>query len=284
MRIINNINEMHRLSVESRKQGMILGLVPTMGYLHAGHMALVTAARKCSEVVVVSNFVNPMQFGPNEDYSKYPRDMERDNSMCGEAGVDVVFCPSAESMYSPDTSVSVNEDRLSKVLCGASRPGHFRGVLTVVAKLFNIVQPDVAVFGQKDAQQVRVISRMVRDLDIPVRIVVHPIVREPDGLAMSSRNTYLSVSERKQACGIYKALQAAADAFKAGQRSGPYLVDCVRNVLAATGLVCIDYVSLVDDATLEPVTRVCDRAVLLAVAVRVGKTRLIDNVVLSPCA
>mgnify|MGYP003731589081 CR=1 FL=1 len=282
MRIIERIEEMRSFSRQQRRQGKICGFVPTMGFLHDGHMALIRYARKNADFVVVSNFVNPTQFGPNEDYDRYPRDIKRDNDLCAKEGVDVVFYPSVEEMYFPDASVIVEEQKLSKGLCGAFRPGHFRGVTTVVTKLFNIVEPDFAVFGQKDAQQARVIQRMVRDLNIPVRIVVHPIVREHDGLAMSSRNVYLSTSERKDATIIYKSLKKAEEAFMHGERDVKILIEIVRSEISSVASAFIEYIALVDDITLAEVESPIKNPVLLAVAVKIGKTRLIDNVVLSP--
>jgi len=252
-----------------------------MGYLHEGHLSLVRTARSRCDFLVVSIFVNPAQFGPNEDLAKYPRDMERDSLLCRQEGVDLLFCPPANSMYAPDHSTCVSEDALSAGLCGASRPTHFRGVTTVVAKLFNIVQPDLAVFGQKDAQQTRIIKRMVRDLNFPVEIVVAPTVREEDGLAMSSRNAYLTAEERRQAPHIYRALCSVRALCGQGEDRVAVLEAEVRRLLSETVGGTVDYVAFVDDATLVPVERV-ERETLVAVAVRIGNTRLIDNIVLSP--
>jgi pantoate--beta-alanine ligase len=263
-----------------RREGRRIGLVPTMGYLHAGHLSLIRAARERSDVVVVSIFVNPLQFGPSEDYGRYPRDLGRDERLCAGAGVDVLFLPEAADLYAPDFSTCVEETRLSRPLCGARRPGHFRGVTTVVAKLFLIVQPDVAVFGQKDAQQARVIRRMVRDLNFPVEILIAPTVREPEGLAMSSRNVYLSAEDRPAALCLRRALDAAEAQYRAGVRDAATLRAAIRRVLDAVPQAEVEYVEIVDDHTLEPVDRI-ERDALVALAVWVGKTRLIDNTVLS---
>ena len=257
--------------------GVRVGLVPTMGYLHAGHLSLVGIAREQCDQTVVSLFVNPTQFGPTEDFSCYPRDEQRDLALCEQAGVDVVFCPEPGDMYAEDASVSVDEAHLSQDLCGAVRPGHFRGVCTVVAKLFHLVQPDVAVFGQKDAQQLAVIRRMVRDLFFPITIVAGPIIREADGLAMSSRNVYLSAEERKQALGLYQCLRQAQVLFREGCRQGQVLERLLRVFLGERypGLT-VEYVVCRDPDTLAA----CDRLVsgtLIAVAAKAGRTRLIDN-------
>ncbi|MDX9866654.1 MAG: pantoate--beta-alanine ligase [Kiritimatiellia bacterium] len=269
---------MRQWSEEQRRAGRRIGFVPTMGALHAGHLSLIAEARRRTDVVVVSLFVNPVQFGPNEDFEKYPRDEARDLACCRGAGADAVFLPPVAVMYAPDASVFVEEERLSRGLCGARRPGHFRGVCTVVAKLFHIVLPHVAVFGQKDYQQAAVIRRMVRDLDFPVEVAVAPIVREPDGLAMSSRNVYLTGEERQRALGLSRALHAAAVAVAAG----PCGADAVRRrmteVLREHALE-IDYVEIADPETLEPVGEARQGMVAL-VAVFCGKTRLIDNRVL----
>ena len=281
MDVLHTISEMRGWSRTAGTGNRSLALVPTMGYLHAGHLALVRMARQSADHVVVSNFVNPLQFGPSEDYARYPRDLDRDNRLCREAGVDAVFVPDAGDMYPAGASVVVEETRVSSGLCGRMRPGHFRGVATVVAKLFNIVQPDLAVFGRKDAQQVRVIQRLGQDLDFPVRILVHPIVREPDGLAMSSRNVYLSPSERSRALCIRRALEAARVLFESGERAAGVLEPCVGEVLAVGRPDVVEYATVVDWDTLEPAGQIM-RPCLLAVAVRFGRTRLIDNILLDP--
>jgi len=269
----------------ARRQGLTIGLVPTMGYLHEGHLSLIHAARAECDLVVMSLFVNPTQFGPGEDLDRYPRDEERDLRLAAEAGADLVFAPEVSEVYASDASTAVEvTGPLTNVLDGdpAHRgPGHFRGVTTVVAKLFNLVGPDVAYFGQKDAQQAVVIRRMVRDLDFPVRVEVLPTVREADGLAMSSRNAYLGPADRERATALSRALGAAerearADSLAAG-------LDAARRELAAAG-VEPEYLEARDAETLEPVERLADRPVLVAVAARVGAARLIDNVLIRPTA
>ncbi len=284
MRVVTSIGEMVALTNAFRANGVRVGLVPTMGYLHEGHLSLVRESAARCGATVVSLFVNPVQFGDNEDFSSYPRDFERDCQLCREAGVSVVFSPAPEAMYAPDRSVTVEERALASGLCGASRPGHFAGVCTVVAKLFNIVRPDVAVFGQKDAQQLAVIRRMVRDLDFQVEIVGAPIVREADGLAMSSRNVYLSVAERAQALGLNRVLAFAAGQVADGQCAARPLREAMTAFLAsAYPGVEVDYIAIVDAATLAPLETVAGEA-LLAIAARVGRTRLIDNLTLKPDA
>lgn len=270
---------MQALAREMRRGSRRIGFVPTMGALHEGHLSLLDRARPLCDVLVVSIFVNPLQFGAGEDLDRYPRDIEGDASRCASRGADMIFCPQPVDMYPPDQSAFVVEEVLSTGLCGASRPGHFRGVATVVAKLFNIVLPDVAVFGQKDAQQVAVIKRMVRDLDMPVRIEVAPIVREADGLAMSSRNTYLTGDQRRQAGCLSRALQAAHDAFSQGERRATVLRAMMRAVVDACPRATIDYIALVHADTLAPVQAAGDTT-LAALAVTIGETRLIDNTVL----
>jgi pantoate--beta-alanine ligase len=261
------------------RAGRRIGLVPTMGYLHEGHLSLVRLARARADVVVLSLFVNPTQFGPREDLARYPRDLARDSRLCRQAGVDILFCPDASEMYAPDHSVYVEETVLSRPLCGAARPGHFRGVATVVAKLFNIVRPDVAVFGRKDAQQARVIEQLVRDLNFPIRLIVAPTVREPDGLAMSSRNTYLEPEDRADARLISESLREANRRYAAGERSSAALRRAVRTVLGRSPRIRVEYVETVDYGSFRPVREIRAPA-LLAIAVRMGKTRLIDNTVL----
>ncbi|AJG41565.1 pantoate--beta-alanine ligase [Thermotoga sp. RQ7] len=279
MRIIETIEEMKKFSEEMREKKKTIGFVPTMGYLHEGHLSLVRRARAENDVVVVSIFVNPTQFGPNEDYERYPRDFERDRKLLEKENVDCVFHPSVEEMYPPDFSTFVEETKLSKPLCGRSRPGHFRGVCTVVTKLFNIVKPHRAYFGQKDAQQFRVLRRMVRDLNMDVEMIECPIVREPDGLAMSSRNVYLTPEERKQALALYQSLKIAENLFLNGERDAVKIKEAMINHLSRFDRVKIDYVEIVDEETLEPVEKI-DRKVIVAVAAWVGKARLIDNTIL----
>jgi pantoate--beta-alanine ligase len=255
------------------------GFVPTMGYLHEGHLSLVRRARAENDRVAVSIFVNPTQFGPHEDYARYPRDLERDLRLLEPLGVDLVFVPSVEEMYPPGFQTWVIVEEVSRPLEGASRPGHFRGVATVVAKLFHILQPDRAYFGQKDAQQTVVIRRMVQDLNIPVEIVICPTVREPDGLAMSSRNTYLNPEERRAATVLFRALQAAKARYEAGERDAERLREAMREVIRAEPLARIDYVSVAHPETLQELERV-EGPALLSLAVYIGTTRLIDNLML----
>ncbi|MGQ9532738.1 MAG: pantoate--beta-alanine ligase [Desulfotomaculales bacterium] len=279
MEICRTVAEVRAAVRRHRERGARIGFVPTMGYFHEGHLSLMRRARAECGAVVVSIFVNPLQFGPREDLAEYPRDLERDLRMAREVGVDVVFAPNEEEMYPPGYCTYVEVLGLTEKLCGLSRPGHFRGVTTVVAKLFNIVQPDVAYFGQKDAQQAVVIQRMVRDLNMPLEVVVLPTVREADGLAMSSRNVYLSPEERQAALVIPRSLARAVEAVKGGERDVAALREMVRGMLAAEPRASIDYVEIYGWPDLEPLTVLTDRA-LLAVAVRFGRARLIDNVVL----
>jgi pantoate--beta-alanine ligase len=281
MDLISSATEMQQRALALRAAGRRIALVPTMGYLHEGHLSLVRLARKRADVVILSLFVNPTQFGPNEDFSRYPRDFERDRALCEKAGVDLLFAPEKESMYVADASVRVTEECLSRGLCGASRPGHFSGVTTVVAKLFNLCQPHVAVFGEKDAQQIRVIRRMVRDLDFPVEIVGAPIVREPDGLAMSSRNVLLKPEHRRQAVCLRRALDVAKRLVALSERNPDGLRAAMEAEIAVAPDAVIDYIAIVDDYSLEPVVRV-KRPVLVALAVKFGNVRLIDNEVLKP--
>jgi pantoate--beta-alanine ligase len=258
--------------------GERIACVPTMGCLHAGHLSLVALARQAADRVVLTLFVNPMQFGPGEDFAAYPRDVAHDRACCEEAGVDVLFMPDSATMYAPDHSVCVVEESLSRALCGASRPGHFRGVCTVVAKLFNCVLPQVALFGRKDAQQAAVVRRMVRDLNFPVEVLVAPIVREPDGLAMSSRNLRLAPDERRAALGLSRALRQAARAYAAGERDAAATLTALRAGMERSGLR-VDYAAAVTADTLTPVDKLAD-GVLLALAAFAGRTRLIDNTLL----
>jgi pantoate--beta-alanine ligase len=280
MKVISTIAAMQAVAREVHGTGRSIGLVPTMGFLHEGHLSLMHLARERADILVASIFVNPTQFGPNEDLALYPRNLARDTALCASSGVDYLFCPSTSEMYASDCTVFVDEDTLSTGLCGASRAGHFRGVLTVVAKLFNMVLPDVAVFGQKDAQQAALIQRMVRDLNFPIEIVVAPIVREPDGLAMSSRNTYLSADERAEALWLHRALDQAKASAAAGAASRAVLVSDMRALLAreAPG-VNIEYIEVVAAVSLVPVDSAVP-GVLIAIAAKVGKTRLIDNIIL----
>ncbi|MDP8230888.1 MAG: pantoate--beta-alanine ligase [Candidatus Gorgyraea atricola] len=261
------------------KKGTI-GLVPTMGFLHGGHLSLIRRARKDTDRVVVSIFVNPTQFGPKEDLKKYPRDLNRDLRLCRKEGVDIVFIPTARTIYANGFSTYVNVGNIAGTLCGASRPGHFKGVATVVAKLFNIVQPDIAYFGQKDAQQAIVIKKMVEDLNIPIKIKVMPIVREKDGLAMSSRNLYLSPQERREALSLYKSLKLAKTLYRKGERDSRNIIKMIQKEILKESNAKIDYVSIVDTKNLKPLDRISNKA-LVAVAAKIGKTRLIDNAILN---
>ena len=262
-----------------RRAGKRLGFVPTMGALHEGHLSLVRAAHASSDVVAASIFVNPMQFGPNEDLAKYPRSLDRDRELLEREGVELLFAPSVEEMYPAGAVTWVTVECLSDKLDGRSRPGHFRGVTTVVAKLFHVVEPDVSFFGQKDAAQVAIIRRMVRDLNLPVEIVVCPIVREPDGLAMSSRNAYLDSAQRKRALVLHRSLLRVQRLAEAGEREAAKLVAAGREEFADEGSVRLDYFEIVDPDTLDPVEDISGGA-LAAVAAFVGSTRLIDNILL----
>jgi len=278
MQIIESISEMRTHLAAIRSSSKTVALVPTMGYLHQGHLSLIEAAKPKTGHVVVSIFVNPTQFAPNEDLAAYPRDRERDLSLCRDAGVDAVFIPSAEEMYPPGYSTYLVEETVSKGMCGVSRPHHFRGVTTVVGKLFNIVRPDVAVFGQKDAQQAAVILKMNHDFHFGVEIVIAPTVREEDGLAMSSRNKYLSPNQRGEALVISQALRKAKEMVDNGVRNTDRLVAEVTHLLATKRRVRIIYVCTVDRDTMEPVREVVPGRTLLAVAVWLDEVRLIDNV------
>ena len=286
MKICNTIEDMRAACREARRGGKRLGFVPTMGALHEGHLSLVRAARvraaragAACDVVAVSIFVNPTQFGPNEDLAKYPRDFERDRELLEKEGVELLFAPSVEEMYPAGAVTWVTVEELSGKLDGRSRPGHFRGVTTVVAKLCHIVEPDAAFFGQKDAAQVAIVRRMVRDLKFPVEIVACPIVRKADGLAMSSRNAYLDPAQRRQALVLYRALLRVQTLWKAGERNAEKLVIAGREEVAGEKSVRLDYFEIVDPESLDPVNEVA-RGALVAVAACVGGTRLIDNILL----
>ena len=284
MRTVTTISEMRELSREARRGGKSIGFVPTMGYLHEGHLSLARAAKNECDLAVMSIFVNPAQFGPGEDLDRYPRDMERDRHLAEAAGVDIIFAPSVSEMYPEGFTTFVEvEGDLADRLCGAKRPGHFRGVATVVAKLFNVVAPDKSYFGQKDAQQAILIRRLVKDLDMPVEIRVLPIVRESDGLAMSSRNTYLSGDQRVQALALSRSLRHAEDMIRSGEVSASRLRDGMLKILAESGGLKVDYVEIVDTENLRPVEAVRDNT-LIAVAAFVGGTRLIDNVIIGKAA
>jgi pantoate--beta-alanine ligase len=281
MRITHDIPATRAALAEVRRAGWRIGFVPTMGALHAGHASLMAAARRDGTFVVVSIFVNPTQFGPGEDYERYPRDTAGDVQQCQNASVELLFMPTAADMYPPDAVTTVHVARLTDTLCGPHRPGHFDGVATVVAKLFHIVLPDRAYFGQKDAQQLAIIRRMVRDLDLPVTIVPCPTVREPDGLAMSSRNAYLSPDDRQHARALYRALCDAREQIKNGSRAAQPLIDRMHHIVAEGRPSGIDYISIVDPETLQPVAQITG-PVLVALAARFGPTRLIDNLTIDP--
>lgn len=276
MQIAETIKDVREQVKVWKREGLSVGLVPTMGYLHEGHKSLIDKAVEENDRVVVSVFVNPIQFGPSEDLASYPRDLERDGKICEEAGADLVFHPADGEMYFEDFCTFVDMDDLTKGLCGKSRPTHFRGVCTVVSKLFHIVAPDRAYFGQKDAQQLAVIRRMVRDLNFDLEIVGCSIVREADGLAKSSRNTYLNEEERKAAVILHRALSEGERLLQAGEKSAEKIVAAIRNTIEGEALARIDYVEVVDWDTLKPVDQI-QGEVLAAVAVYIGKTRLIDN-------
>jgi pantoate--beta-alanine ligase len=279
MLIFKTVREAQSACAQLRGEGRILGLVPTMGALHEGHLSLVRAARAECDVVAVSIFVNPTQFGPNEDFSKYPRTFDEDCALLKREGVHMIFAPMVEEMYPAGATTFVNVEGVSERLDGASRPGHFRGVTTVVSKLFHIAVPHKAYFGQKDAAQVAVLSKMVRDLNFPLQMVVCPIVREADGLAMSSRNRYLSARERQQALTLSRALGKVKDAASAGESSAEKLIETARRVFAEEPEVRIDYVALVNPETLEDISDTRNGA-LAAIAAFAGNTRLIDNLLL----
>jgi len=282
MRIFNTIEDMRAACRAARRGGKRLGFVPTMGALHEGHLSLVRTARAACDVVAVSIFVNPTQFGPNEDLAKYPRDFERDRDLLEKEGVELLFAPSVEEMYPAGGVTWVTVEELSGKLDGRSRPGHFRGVTTVVAKLFHIVEPDAAFFGQKDAAQVAIVRRMVRDLKFPVEIVACPIVREADGLAMSSRNAYLDGAQRRQALVLHRALIRVKELWEAGERDAEKLGAAGREEVTGEKSVRLDYFEIVDAETLDPVENLADGA-LVAAAAFVGPTRLIDNILLPKC-
>lgn len=280
MQKLTSVSEMQRVAEEIRLKGQIIGLVPTMGALHDGHLSLIRQMAERVDVVVVSIFVNPTQFGPSEDFAKYPRELENDQKLCEEAGADIVFAPPVEEMYPKGYSTYVTEEFVAKPLEGATRPTHFRGVTTVVAKLFNIVRPHQAIFGQKDAQQVAVLMKMVDDLHLGVEIVVAPTLREPEGLAMSSRNRYLGNNQRAEALAIYQALKYATEMVAKGERRPDRLIAEATHILSQKRRVRVIYISVVDRKTMEPMREVESGRSLMCIAAWVDETRLIDNVVL----
>ncbi len=279
MIIIKTVEDVRKTVKEWKKEGLSVGLVPTMGYLHEGHQSLIKKAREDNDRVLVSVFVNPMQFGENEDFDSYPRDIERDSKICEKSGVDVIFNPEIAEMYDEFFSSFVNMDTLPNGLCGKSRPIHFKGVCTVVCKLFNIVSPDRAYFGQKDAQQLAIIKRMVSDLNFDIQIIGCPIVREADGLAKSSRNTYLSDDERNAAVVLSRSLKIGKELIDNGEKSAEKVIFAIKNEINKEELAKIDYVEIVDMNRLQSVDNI-DGPILVAIAVYIGKTRLIDNFII----
>lgn len=276
MQIVHTIKEVKDQIKLWRSEGLSVGYVPTMGYLHAGHGSLIKKASEQNDRVVVTIFVNPIQFGPNEDFETYPRDLEKDADLCSNNGAHLIFAPEPSEMYLKNRSTYVNVEDITEGLCGAKRPGHFRGVCTVVSKFFNIITPDKAYFGEKDAQQLAVIRRMVMDLNFDVEIVGCPIVRESDGLALSSRNTYLSEDERKAALILNRSLKLAKASLENGEKNSCKIKNLIKNEIAKEPLAKFDYVEVVDSLSLEPVD-VIENKILVAIAVYIGKTRLIDN-------
>jgi pantoate--beta-alanine ligase len=278
MKVAKTIESVRNLVKAARSKGKIIGLVPTMGALHIGHISLIEAAVKKCDFIVVSIFVNPTQFGPGEDFEKYPRPLKADLEICRKAGVDVVFAPSPQQMYPGENLTWVNVEKLTEQLCGQFRPGHFSGVTTVCAKLFNIVAPDIAFFGQKDAQQAIVIKQMVADLNMPLEIVVCPTVRQADGFAVSSRNQYLTRQQKKNAPLIYKSLQKCQKLIADGVADSKTIINQMRKILQQAPSIKIEYISIVDADTLQELKKITGK-VLTAVAVKIGSTRLIDNIV-----
>lgn len=281
VRIIKTISEMQNVSEQLRFEGKKIALVPTMGYLHRGHATLIERARTLADVVVTSIFVNPTQFAPNEDFTRYPRDLVHDTKIAEAAGADIIFHPSASDMYPPTSSTYVMVEDVSKLLEGGFRPTHFRGVTTVVAKFFNIVKPHIAIFGQKDAQQVFIIQKMVRELNINVQLMVVPIVREEDGLALSSRNAYLSEEERKRALVLSQSLSKAKEHILAGERNLAQLRSEIQTTIQSGQPTGIDYIAFINPETFQPTEVLLPQGVLIALAVRFGTTRLIDNILIT---
>lgn len=280
MNTVRKIKEMKSVVRDVRSLGKSVGVVPTMGYLHEGHLSLVQASLQSADCTVVSIFVNPAQFGPKEDFKEYPRDLARDSQLLEKLGVDLLFCPDYTEMYPPDYKTYIEVESLQDKLCGPSRPGHFRGVCTVVLKLFNIVQPDVAFFGQKDAQQAIILKRMVSDLNLDVRVEVMPTVREEDGLALSSRNVYLDPEQRQSALCLSRSLNEAAGMIRSGERRTDPLMDRMREIIDREDLAKLDYIAIVDTGSLEPLKEIKKEA-LIALAVFFGSVRLIDNMMVS---
>ena len=277
MKLVESPQAMQRICEDLRSAGETIGLVPTMGAFHEGHLSLMRAARESCSQVVVSLFVNPTQFGPGEDLEKYPRTFQQDSTLAEQIGVDFMFAPSDEAMYPQGYATYVSVERITEVLCGTARPTHFRGVTTIVAKLFNVVRPHKAFFGQKDAQQTVVIRKMVEDLNMGIEVVEMPIVREPDGLAMSSRNQYLTPEERKEAVVLHKSLEEARRMIESGERDAGLILKAVRQIIETAPHAEIDYIAAVNGSTLEDLNEL-EREVIIALAVRIGSARLIDNI------
>ncbi|MDP2923282.1 MAG: pantoate--beta-alanine ligase [Candidatus Omnitrophota bacterium] len=281
MRIIRNIKPMQEASKKARRNNQTIGFVPTMGALHQGHLSLIRRARRENALVVVSIFVNPAQFSPQEDFKKYPRNFKRDIRMCKSEGVDIIFYPDKKEMYPDNYRTYVMVEGLSDVLCGKFRPGHFKGVATVVIKLFNIVHPDIAYFGQKDAQQAIIIKKMVEDLNLPLKIKVMPTLREKDGMALSSRNAYLKPNERRDALVLERALNLAKDLVGQGKRNSSQIIRKMRQLIEQKKSAKVQYISIVDLENLKPVAKIKEKA-LIALAVSIGRTRLVDNIIVRP--
>lgn len=281
MEIIHDIPSMQAFSERKRMEGNVIGFVPTMGFLHEGHLSLIREAKRQTDIVIVSNFVNPSQFDPQEDYDRYPRDIKGDTDKVASAGGDIIFTPSASEMYPEDYLTYVNVERIIDLLCGLSRPGHFRGVTTIVTKLFNIVRPHKAFFGQKDYQQSIVIKRMVKDLNMEIDIIVLPTVREPDGLAMSSRNYYLSQEERKASTILYRSLMMVSKMVRDGEKDAKRVYSEMKTMIDKEPLANIDYIAIADPDTLQNIYEIKGKT-LIALAVRIGNTRLIDNILIEP--
>lgn len=279
MKVTSNIKDIREICKNIRQDGKTIAFIPTMGYLHDGHLSLIQTARERADFVVVSIFVNPTQFAPGEDLDKYPREPKRDEKLCSKNGVDLLFTPNTQEMYNANHKTFVITNNLSQKLCGESRPTHFSGVTTIVCKMFNIIQPDFALFGQKDAQQSLIIKRMVQDLNFDVQIVVVPTVREKDGLALSSRNKYLSAAERKEAASLNKALMLAKEKYEQGEKRADVLLKAMTDLIKKNKNAEIDYIKIVDQETLDPVDSV-ETDNLIALAVKIGNTRLIDNLII----
>lgn len=282
MKVITEIEEMQQTANELRQQGRKIGVVLTMGYLHEGHLSLIRIAKQRADVVITTIFVNPTQFAPHEDFNSYPRDIERDKKLASDAGTDILFVPKTEKIYPPNYLTFVEVEKISKVLEGKFRPTHFRGVTTIVTKLFNITKPHLSVFGQKDAQQAIIIQQMVRDLNFDIEIIIAPIVREPDGLALSSRNVYLSENERQQSTILFKSLQYAANMIASGERNCSTIINNMKSLFKSAPSATIDYISIADPQTLQEYDFLTPgKTVLISLAVRFNKARLIDNILVT---